>query len=129
MIIGLELLPDQSQQINHLAAGGVLSKDRCASALAANGRALLVSDMNPRSSSCRWNGVGDPVEGITADTVCRFDPGRPPACRRAGLMRIRLVRAAIAAAMGRIDGRYSSSMKRCSDSQTSSNPLFSPQTI
>ena len=44
-------------------------------------------------------------------------------------MRIRLVRAAIAAAMGRIDGRYSSSMKRCSDSQTSSNPLFSPQTI
>jgi hypothetical protein len=39
------------------------------------------------------------------------------------------VRAAIAAAMGKIEGRYPSSMKWCSDNQTSSNPLFSPQTI
>jgi alkanesulfonate monooxygenase SsuD/methylene tetrahydromethanopterin reductase-like flavin-dependent oxidoreductase (luciferase family) len=44
-------------------------------------------------------------------------------------IRIRLVRAAIAAATGRIEGRYPSSMKWCSDSQTSSNPLFSAHAI
>ena len=44
-------------------------------------------------------------------------------------MRIRLVRAAIVAATGRIEGRYPSSMKWCSDSQTSSNPLFSAHAI